>query len=271
MSTQNHLPFIENIHVVLSHPTHPGNVGASARAMKTMGLHHLRLINPKDFPSSEASRRASRATDILEDAAIFTTFEDSLSDMQFIAGTSARSRSLAIPVVSPQVLAERIVLEAKAGRQCALLFGTENSGLSNDELHACHCHVNIPTNPDYSSLNLASAVQLISYELSKQLLLEKASLFSENTQKSQKNEEEHATSEEMHNFFNHLQDTIIDIGFLNPENPRHLMTRLKRLYNRARPTKVELNILRGILAMTQKKHPVKDALKPDDVSVKKED
>jgi len=155
---------LDNINIVLSHTSHPGNIGAAARAMKTMGLANMILVKPKNFPSFEATVRASKADDVLEQAKVFETLDEGLKQCHLVVGCSARSRHLEVPVLTARELAE--MLEAKYQQQSvALLFGTENSGLTNEEVSRCHYQVYIPANPDYSSLNLAAAVQLISYEL----------------------------------------------------------------------------------------------------------
>jgi len=235
---------LDNINVVLSHTSHPGNIGATARAMKTMGLSKLILVNPKQFPSVEATARASKADDLLENARVVDNLDQALQDCSLIVGSSSRSRHLDMPVLTARELAEKLVKEFQQ-QQVALLFGTENSGLTNEEVSRCHYHVYIPANPDYCSLNLASAVQLISYELRIAHLGDSASDI-------EKDQVEPVTAEQMEGFYQHLEQTLIETGYHNPEHPKLLMSRLRRLYNRTRPDHSEMQILRGILTSVQK-------------------
>jgi tRNA (cytidine32/uridine32-2'-O)-methyltransferase len=235
---------LDNIQVTLSHTTHPGNIGAAARAMKTMGLSKLALVNPKDYPSGEATVRASRADDILQHAKVYSSVADAIEHCQLVVGTSARKRHLSIPLLTSRELTEKIASDHQ-GQQIALLFGTENSGLTNQELDYCHYHVYIPANPEYSSLNLAAAVQLISYELrmkfadAEQLTLPVAM-------------EPPVSTETMNGFYEHLEQVLIETGYHNPSHPKHLMSRLRKLFNKAQPNNTEMQILRGILSSVQK-------------------
>jgi len=235
---------LENINIVLSHTSHPGNIGATARAMKTMGLSKLVLVNPKHFPSAEATVRASRADDVLQSAKVVDTLDEALADCHIIIGSSSRSRHLDMPVLTARELAEKLAQEYKQ-QEVALLFGTENSGLTNEEVSRCHYHVYIPANPQYSSLNLASAVQLISYELQIAYLGDSASQI-------EKDLPTPVTAEQMEGYYEHLEQTLIQIGYHNPEHPKLLMSRLRRLYNRIQPDHSEMQILRGILTSVQK-------------------
>lgn len=239
---------LDNINIVLSHTSHPGNIGATARAMKTMGLANLYLVNPKKFPSAEATVRAAHADDVLQNAKVFETLDDGLKECSLVVGTSARSRNLDAPLLTARELAEKIVADHQ-NEKVALLFGTESAGLTNDEVSRCHYHVYIPANPEYSSLNLASAVQLMSYELRIAHLGNEA----EATRKFiVKDAVKPVTSEQMEGYYEHLEKVLVGIGYHNPEHPKMLMSRLRRLYNRARPDHSELQILRGILSSTQK-------------------
>jgi tRNA (cytidine32/uridine32-2'-O)-methyltransferase len=226
------------IRIVLVGTTHPGNIGASARAMKTMGLDRLWLVDPVLHPSAEASARATGAADILHAATITESLEAALEGCRYIVGASARQRSLPWPLVDPRTCAEKIVTEACQG-EVALVFGREQSGLSNDELKRCHALVRIPTNPEFSSLNLAMAVQLIAYEV------QMAS--GSGVRLSSEREAPLAKSEQMEAFYAHLERALVATDFLNPDNPRHLMQRLRRMFNRTEPDVNEINILRGIL------------------------
>ena len=234
---------LENVKIVLVNTTHPGNIGATARAMKTMGLERLVLVSPKRFPSAECTARAAGADDILARARVFSSLEEAVADCGLVFGTSARTRSIAWPEVTPETAAARIIDQIGAG--AAILFGRESSGLSNEQLELCHAMIRIPTNEDFSSLNIASAVQIICYEISKQHLARDETLTAGD------NPESPATAQQMEHLYEHLRQTLIDIDYLDPEKPRRLMRRIKRLFNRARPDSNEYNILRGILTAVQ--------------------
>lgn len=235
---------LENIRIVLINTSHPGNIGAAARAMKTMGLSELYLVAPRYFPDPRATEMASSATDIVDRAMVVTDLDQALAGCHLVIGTSARSRSLSWPMLAPREMAEKALQESKKNR-VAIIFGREQSGLTNEELHRCHFHVQIPANPEYSSLNLASAVQVLAYEL------RVASLLVENIAELRENEL--ADALQMENFYAHLERVLIEIDFIDPEEPRQLMTRLRRLFYRARPDVVEMNILRGVLGMVEKR------------------
>ena len=237
---------LSQIRTVLSHTTHPGNIGAAARALKVMGLSQLALINPTDFPCHEATRRASRATDILANATIHTTLESAISDCKLVVGTSARTRSLPSKLITPRALAEKIS-EHPENLPVAILFGTENSGLTNEELHSCHYHVCIPTNPDYSSLNLASAVQLIAYEM--RLASESVSLLPE--QRTTDNEAI-VSRELLKGMLEHFDRVMQLTKYIVPEHAKLLDQRMNRLFSKAEITQSELNIMRGFLSSVEK-------------------
>ena len=228
-----------SIRIVLVGTTHPGNIGAVARAMKNMGLSDLRLVRPKYFPHEEATARASGASDILERARVTETLAEALSDCVYVAATSARSRTINWPSMGPRDCAERMIRERAHG-PVACVFGPEKTGLHNDDLDLCHTLLTIPTDPGFSSLNLAMAVQVVTYELRVAGMLDEGPVFDV--------EAPPATSEEMEHFYTHLEQVLRDIEFLDPDNPRHLMRRMRRLFLRARPDKNEINILRGILS-----------------------
>jgi tRNA (cytidine32/uridine32-2'-O)-methyltransferase len=227
-----------SIRIVLVGTTHPGNIGAVARAMKNMGLSDLRLVNPKYFPHEEATARASGASDILERAVVTETLADAVADCVYVAGSSARSRSINWPSMGPRDCAERMIRESAHG-DVACVFGPEKSGLNNDDLDRCHTLLTIPTDPGFSSLNLGMAVQVVTYELRVAGMPDEGPVFDA--------EAPPATSEEMEHFYTHLESVLRDVRFLDPDNPRHLMRRLRRLFIRARPDQNEVNILRGIL------------------------
>ncbi|NVJ51420.1 MAG: RNA methyltransferase [Gammaproteobacteria bacterium] len=240
---------LNDINFVLSHTTHPGNIGAGARALKTMGLQHLRLVNPKQFPCAEATRRASRADDILQNAQVFTNIEDAVADAKLIVGTSARSRTLPWPMLEPRELAEKIAAEPER-RPVALLFGTENSGLTNEELQMCHYHVCIPTNPEYSSLNVASAMQLIAYELRLAALAQEQEVVV--IPEDDDAGELPATAADIEQMFAHWQQVMESSGFYNPLKPKKIQMRFRRIFNKAQLTDSEVRLMRGYLAAIRK-------------------
>jgi TrmH family RNA methyltransferase len=228
-----------SLRIVLVGTTHPGNIGAAARAMKNMGVTDLALVEPRYFPHAEATARASGAADLLDRATVVDSFEAAIADCVFVAGASARSRSIAWPCLEPRQCAARLHTEARQG-SVALVFGPEKSGLSNAELDHCDTLVTIPTDPGFSSLNLAMAVQVLTYEWYRAGNDQIASDYAPDAPL--------ATASELEYFYTHLEAVLTDLRFLDPDNPRHLMRRLRRLCIRARPDKNEINILRGILA-----------------------
>jgi len=231
------------IRIVLVNPSHPGNIGAVARAMKTMELQHLYLVKPKHFPHVDATARAAGADDILESAIITDSLAAALKDSSVVFGTSVRLRDLSLPKLAPREAAQTIVKEAQI-HTVAIVFGRENNGLSNEELEQCNYHLYIPTNPDFSSLNLAAAVQLVAYEI-------KMTQQPNTKMTTIIDTQELANAEEMHSFYQHLQEILAAIKFLDLKNPRKVLSRLKILFNRARVQKNEINILRGILTAIQ--------------------
>ncbi|SFN23862.1 tRNA/rRNA methyltransferase [Formivibrio citricus] len=224
--------------VVLSHTSHPGNIGSTARAMKTMGFSQLYLVNPKEFPSDVARSLASNADDLLENAIVVNSLEEALSGTTLQVAMTARRRELAQPLQTPRQLAPELLSVAQQGGEIALVFGTEMSGLTIDEVQICNRLVTIPTNPDYSSLNLAQAVQVFCYEL-RASVLDDVSWLAEVPR--------YADHDYIERFFSHLEETLIAIGFLKPDRPKRLMPRLRRLFQRARLEQEEVDILRGIL------------------------
>lgn len=230
---------ISNIRIVLVNPSHPGNIGAAARAMKTMGLSRLYLVNPKIFPHVTATALAAGADDILEQATITSTLIEALTGVNTVFGTSARFRILQLPTLEPKKAAAIIHNELKVNHQLAILFGRENNGLSNEELELCNYQLHIPTNPNFNSLNIAAAVQLIAYEIS-------MALEATTTPNCIPNMEP-ATIEEVQFFYEHLQQTLTAINFLCAKNQQRLMAKIKLLFNRTQLEKTEVNLLRGIL------------------------
>lgn len=237
---------LNNIRIILTEPSHPGNIGAAARAMKTMALHRLYLVAPKFFPDAKATVRASGAEDILANTVVTSSLIEALEGCTLIIGTSARARTLAWEILDPTGCAHKVLQEATNCHQVAIVFGRERIGLTNEELALCHFQVCIPTNPDFASLNLGASVQLIAYEIYKAYGLS-------SSQAMVKTQTALADGSQMDSFYDHLERIMIATEFLNPSEPKKLMLRLKRLFARSRPTKQEINILRGILTAVQKK------------------
>lgn len=232
----NNLTSLKNIRVVLCETSHPGNIGAAARALKTMGLSQLCLVNPKRFPDPEAQWRASRAIDVLAGARVCGSLDEALAGAAFSVACSARSREVAVPEVTVREAAAQLVEVARA-QPVAVVFGNETFGLTTAEVNKCRLVAAIPANPDYSSLNLAAAVQVFAYELR----------MAAGGRASRDEPREMAGHEEVEGFYTHLEQTMVETGFLNPEHPKKLMPRLRRLFARAQLEKEEVNILRGIL------------------------
>lgn len=238
---------LNKIRIVLVGTTHPGNIGAAARAMKTMGLTRLYLVSPRSFPHEEASSRASGAENLLLNACVTDSLTDAIHDCSLVIGTSARNRSLAWKIIEPSECGQITLNEARQGQEIALVFGRERIGLTNEELALCHYHVTIPTVPDFSSLNLAAAVQIIVYEI--------YNIYSRAAQQALSAEIklDYASSEQIEHFFQHLEQIMIQTEFLDPNEPKKLMLRLRRLFARTRLEHQEVNILRGILTAMEKK------------------
>lgn len=228
-----------NIRIVLVETSHPGNIGAVARAMKNMCLEQLALVNPKHFPSADAIARASGADDLLQQASVHETLDQAIADCHLVVGASARLRTVEWPQLNPRECAERVAGMA-ASAPVAIVFGREKSGLSNSELERCQYLVHIPANSDYSSLNLAMAVQVICYEL---MMTGAAS--------TEAADRVSVSAEQMQGLFEHMEQALGDIGFADPAKSNKLMRRLKRLFHRAQPDVEELQILRGILSAAQ--------------------
>lgn len=228
---------LSSIRIVLTRPSHPGNIGAAARAMKTMGLSELWLVSPRTFPHADANAMASGAVDLLESATVCDTLETALAGCVLAIGTSTRQRDLQAALLTPEVAASHALREAQAGK-VALVFGNETFGLSKEELACCQALMTIPANAEYSSLNLGAAVQVMAYVLRRTALEE---TFAEP-------ELDAADLAEVERFYDHLEQTLIQIGFLNPASPKRLMLKLRRLFSRTRLQKEEINILRGMLS-----------------------
>ena len=253
----NSLNTLNNIRIVLCATSHPGNIGSAARAMKTMGFQHFYLVNPQHYPDPQATALAAGATDVLDNAIVTSTLSEALVGCAFAIGLSARKRNLSHEIVTPKVAAQQ-GLQIAQNQQIALVFGTEMSGLSNAELDCCQLLAMIPANPEYSSLNLAMAVQVMCYQM-RMMALEldthKKDALGGNKDEAPSGTEL-ANNEDLERFYSHLQETLLHIGYLNPAAPKKLFERLRRLYARARLEKEEINLLRGILTLTvtPKKH-----------------
>ncbi|MGH8167881.1 MAG: RNA methyltransferase [Woeseiaceae bacterium] len=227
------------VRIVLVGTTHPGNIGGTARAMKNMGLSELVLVNPRYFPHADATARASGAENVLQHARVVASLAEAIGDCSYVAGASARPRTIGWPTMTPRECAERLSKESRGGT-VAVVFGSEKAGLTNDDLDRCHTLVTIPASPEFSSLNLAMAVQILAYELRVAEIT--------GTVREQPRDTPLASSEDLEHFYVHLEQVLIASGFLDPRNPRYLMRRIRRLVARAEPDRNEINILRGILA-----------------------
>ena len=236
---------LDNIRIVLVETSHTGNMGSTARAMKTMGLTNLYLVNPLVKPDSQAIALSAGASDVIGNATIVDTFDEAIAGCSLVVGTSARSRSLPWPMLEPRECGQRSAMESEHA-PVAIVFGRERVGLTNEELQKCHYHVAIPANPEYSSLNLAMAVQIISYEI------RVAHLDRIAAHEPVREEEPYPLVDDLERFYAHLEETLHATGFIRPTHPGNIMSRLRRLFTRARPEAQELNILRGILASIEK-------------------
>ncbi len=252
---------LENIRIVLLEPTHPGNIGAVARSMKTMGLSQLVLVKPKKFPHPEASKRAASAADVLDTARVVDDVHSAIEDCTLVMGTSVRDREVTWPTKDPRLAAEAVLSHVaprvdEGKQQTAILFGRESSGMTNDEMDLCGSQIRIPANAEYSSLNLASAVQIIAYEIRVAALQQ---------QPKRSNDEEievgtpaqqrrnAATFAQRAGHLEHLQITLEELDFIKSKPSTVLMRKLTRLYNKAELNIEEVQILRGILSAMQSK------------------
>jgi tRNA (cytidine32/uridine32-2'-O)-methyltransferase len=236
---------LNSVKVVLVGTTHPGNIGATARAMKNMGILDLALVEPKEFPSDVATFRSKAAKDILEKASVHTSLEEAISECELVVGTSARGRTVPWPVLNPREAAEEMHKSSLNGK-VAIVFGREDRGLTNEELGLCNFHVHIPSDPEYSSLNLSQAVQILAYEIRLSYL-----------QDRHVNEEywdvELANNEQTERLINHMDELMQEVDFYDVENPRKLLVRVRRFFKRSKIDVMEANIFRGLFATIQKK------------------
>ena len=244
---------LSKVRIVLVNTSDCRNIGSAARAMKTMGLTDLVLVDPIELPNGQAQALSAGASDVLNGARVVKTLQDAITDCGLVVGTSARSRTLPWPMLDPRECGEKLIKEANE-YPVAIVFGRESSGLSNDELQLCHFHVQIPANPDYSSLNLAMAVQTLSYEVRTSFLIQ------ENAQYADKAiiDDEFPVIEETERFYAHFEQAMKKTGFITPSHPGLIMTKLRRLFNRARPDTKEIKMMRGILASVERAAKVKD-------------
>ena len=242
------MSLLENIRIVLVNTSDCRNIGSAARAMKTMGLSQLILVDPIEMPNGQAQALAAGASDVLANAKVVSTMNEAVGDCGLVVGTSARSRTLPWPMLNPRECGNKLVNEA-ANFPVALVFGRESSGLTNEELQLCHFHVQIPANPDYSSLNLAMAVQTLSYEI-RMNFLELQQL--QHSDKAIQAQEDYPLVEETERLYQHFEQALKATGFITPSHPGLVMTKLRRLLNRARPDAKEVKMLRGILSSVEK-------------------
>lgn len=234
---------MKNIRIVLIETSHPGNIGAAARAMKNMCVEHLYLVRPNEFPSPVATARSSGAEDVLEQAVVCADLNEALADCQLVIGASARLRSIGWPQFDPRENAV-FCMEQNTDKKIAIVFGREDSGLTNEEMDRCQFLLHIPTNPQHSSLNIAAAVQVVCYELYQ------AHLSAESVSGSTESEPL-ASGEELEGFYRHLESSLTEIGFLKPPSCNKLLRRLRRMFNRAQLDQTDINILRGILSAAE--------------------
>lgn len=234
---------VDSIRVILVATSHPGNIGSAARAMKTMGLHRLYLVSPKSFPDPRAHEMSAGAYDVLLEKVVVTdSLEDALKGCHLVLATSARPRDIALQGLTP-VECATLVAGTPDNTEIAIVFGREHAGLTNDELLQCHYHIHIPSNPEFSSLNLSQAVQIVAYELRMKLLSPAADV--------ETRQDSLATADAVEQFYTHLREVLVEIDFLKPSNPRRLFQRVRRMFNRIQLESMEINIWRGILTHIQ--------------------
>ncbi|GAB54396.1 tRNA (cytidine32/uridine32-2'-O)-methyltransferase [Glaciecola punicea ACAM 611] len=238
---------LDAIRIVLVNTSHTGNIGSAARAMKTMGLKNLYLVDPVTKPDSKASALAAGATDILANATIVNTLQEAIADCGLVVGTSARSRTLSWPMLDSRECGDKLITEA-ANYPVALVFGRENNGLSNEELQQCNFHVCIDANPEYSSLNLAAAVQTLCYEIRQHhIALQRAPYIEREAL-----ENPYPLSKELEKFYVHFESTFAKAGFIRSKHPGVIMSKVRRMFTRTRLESQELAILRGMLSAVDK-------------------
>ena len=235
---------LNSIKVVLVGTTHPGNIGATARAMKNMGIVNMALVEPKEFPSDIATYRSKAAKDVLENAEVFDTLKMAISDCELVIGTSARERKVPWPILNPKDASQE-VSRGSLNNKVAVVFGREDRGLTNEELGLCNLHVHIPTDPEYSSLNLSQAVQIMVYEIRSAIL--------ENEGNEGNWDVEFADNDQTERLISHMDELMQEVDFYEIDNPRKLLLRVRRFFKRSRLDVMEVNIFRGLFAAIQKK------------------
>ena len=239
---------LNNIRIVLVNTYHPGNIGAAARAMKNMGLTRLYLVSPKDFPSFEASQRASSASDVLENAVVVDTLAEALQGCSLVTGTTARLRAVRWPQVDSRQCGE-LLFEESEQHEVALVFGRERTGLHNEELELCQYLVNIPTSEAYTSLNVASAVQVLSYEIF--MASRQGQVPAQKKAGTKEKADRPATADQMEGMYGHFFDTMQGLEYFGERNPEYVMRRIRCLFGRSRTSVREVQILRGLLSAAQ--------------------
>jgi tRNA (cytidine32/uridine32-2'-O)-methyltransferase len=249
------MDLLNRLRIVMINTSDSGNIGAAARAMKTMGVGELVLVEPKEYPTAKATARAAGAADVLHKARVVATLDEALSDCQMVFGASARMRTIPWPVMTPRE-AGQLVLNEPEGASIAIVFGREDAGLTNEELRRCHYHICIPGNENYPVLNVAAAVQVICYEMRMTALSSVQAPISDKPVMPLEIsdwDEPLVSAEDMERFMKHFEETLLDIGFFDPNNPKQLMTRARRLFMRTRMDRLEMNLMRGVLSTVQKR------------------
>ena len=232
------------INIVLVETSHPGNIGSVARAMKTMGLSRLSLVNPKDFPSGDANALSGNARDVLDAAIIYPNLDAAIKESTFVYATSARNRSINWPTVNPEEAADRILDQVAGDKEISIIFGREDRGLTTEELQLANFHLEIPANPDYPVLNIAMSVQIVTYELFK----------NRNTSQDREwRDYPEINSEDLQRLIDHFVETSIDLEMIDPKNPSQIIARIKRMFSRLQPDSMEGNYLRGFLTAVNKR------------------
>lgn len=247
---------LDRVRVVMVNTSDSGNIGAAARAMKTMGLSQLVLVSPDEFPTAKATARASGAADVLHRAQVVETLDQAVADCHIVFGTSARMRTIPWPLMTPREMTSLVQSEAEDA-QIAIVFGREDAGLTNDELRRCHYHICIPANEQYPVLNVGAAVQIICYELRMAALSQtqqpEVATAPGITLRFDEWDEPPVSAEDMERFLKHFEETLLDLGFYDPANPKQLLTRARRLFMRTRMDRLEMNLMRGVLSTMQKR------------------
>ena len=233
-----------SINIVLVETSHPGNIGSVARAMKTMGLSKLSLVNPKDFPSGDANALSGNAKDVLDAAIIYPNLKAAIKASTFVYATSARNRSINWPTVNPEEAADKILNQVAGDKEISIIFGREDRGLTNEELQLANYHLEIPANPDYPVLNIAMSVQIITYELFKNRNLSEDREWRDHPE---------INSEDLQRLIDHFVETSIELEMIDQENPSQIITRIKRMFSRLQPDSMEGNYLRGFLTAVNKR------------------